>query len=546
MAQPHHGGPMDLTSGFPQPTDLLDDEGNVPRNEAPECPPSLQARRRSSPTQSLKNGRGANENTPLLAPDTDSGMPGLFDEQWNSRKELWLLVRYATPIFATYCFEYSLLMVTVFSLGHLGTKELAAASLASITANISCISLVSGVCSAIDSLSSQAFTSSDPKSTSLHALRTYLILLLLAIPQITLFWLAEPIFIALRQDPEVAQFASVYLRIVSFGLPASAGFECTRRWLQAQALMTVPTLATILTLPINIAGNILLVWGPDSIRIGFAGAPVATVLSMWFMFLFTLAYSVWWVDRKGWGGFSMEILEARGLWMNFKMGIAGILMVGSEWWSWEIIALGASQMGPTQMAAQSVLTTTTAFMYQLPAALGSAAAVRTGNCIGAGSAALAKKTSRIAILLAAGVSVVNSLLLFLLRNKWGYLFTGDTHVIELVASVLPLVAAFQLGDAVSGASMGILRGMGRQNIGAVINFTAYYVVGLPLGFYLAFSSFHLGLFGLWTGCTVALYGTMIFGVFYIAKADWTKEVRRARDNLAARKSNSHTIADGTV
>ncbi|KAH8918986.1 MATE efflux family protein [Atractiella rhizophila] len=515
---------------------------NISSIQVPECEPNVQVRGRPSVTPAL----GASESTPLLATSTHDRALGLFDPHWNTRKEWWLLACYTTPIFATYCFEYSLLAVTVFSVGHLGTTELAASSLASITANVACFSLVSGVCSAIDSLSSQAFTSSNPKSTSLHALRTYLILLLLAVPQITLFWLAEPIFIVLRQDAEVARLASLYLRIVSCGLPAYAGFECVRRWLQAQALMTVPTVATAFSLPINIAGNLLLVWGPDSVRIGFAGAPVATVLSMWSMFLFSLAYSVWWVDRKGWGGFSMEILNARGLWMNLKLGIAGILMVGSEWWSWEVITFGASLMGPAQLAAQSILIITAALSYQLPAALGSAAAVRTGNCIGGGFGIMAQKTSRITILLAAGISVINSLWLFLLRNKWGYLFIGEAPIVESVASVLPLVASFQLGDGVSAASTGVLRGMGRQNVGAAINLTAFYVVGLPLGFYLAFSNFQMGLFGLWVGCTVAVYGTMIASVLFIERADWTKEVQRAQDNLAVGKVNSNDTADGVL
>ncbi|KAH8918334.1 multidrug/Oligosaccharidyl-lipid/Polysaccharide flippase [Atractiella rhizophila] len=445
---------------------------------------------------------------------------------------MWLLIRYAAPIFATYCFEYSLLMVTIFSLGHLGTTELAASSLASIIASTSCFSITSGVCSALDSLCSQAFTSPNPKSTSLHALRTYVILLFLSIPQIVFFWLAEPVLLALRQDPEVAKFAALYLRILSFGLPAYAGFECIRRWLQAQALMTVPTMATVLSLPINILGNVLLVWGPDSIRIGFAGAPVATVLSMWSMFLFGLVYSVWWVDKSGWGGFSMEIFNARGPCSDFYLR-----RTGSEWWSWEIIAFGASQLGPVEMAAQSIIITTAAFIYQLSAALGSAAAVRIGNCMGAGFGNMARSTSRIVILLAAGASAINSVWMFLLRNKWGYLFTGDLPVIELVGSILPLVAAFQLADGVTGACMGVLRGIGRQNIGAAINFVAYYVVGLPLAFYFAFSSLQMGLIGLWTGCTVALFGTMILSVYFIERADWEKEVRRAQENLAIGKTN---------
>jgi len=35
--------------------------------------------------------------------------------------------------------------------------------------------------------------------------------------------------------------------------------------------------------------------------------------------------------------------------------MAGIAMVGSEWWCWEIVGLATSYLGPTALAAQSVL-----------------------------------------------------------------------------------------------------------------------------------------------------------------------------------------------
>jgi Na+-driven multidrug efflux pump len=40
---------------------------------------------------------------------------------------------------------------------------------------------------------------------------------------------------------------------------------------------------------------------------------------------------------------------------------------------------------------------------------------------------------------------------------------------------------FQLSDAVGAVSGGILRGIGRQDLGAWMNVFGYYVVGLPFG-----------------------------------------------------------------
>jgi len=45
---------------------------------------------------------------------------------------------------------------------------------------------------------------------------------------------------------------------------------------------------------------------------------------------------------------------------------------------------------------------------------------------------------------------------------------------------------------------GILRGSGRQLLGAVVNFVCYYVVGLPLAIVLALVV-HMGALGIWIG-----------------------------------------------
>lgn len=132
----------------------------------------------------------------------------------------------------------------------------------------------------LDTLCPQAYTSR-PSQTSLHALRTFVILMLLLIPQVIIFFNARGILLLLRQDPDVAAAAALYLKVLTLGLPGYAGFEVTRRWLQAQGLMMAPVISLLVAAPFNALLNYVLVWGPvDALRIGFVGAPLATALSM--------------------------------------------------------------------------------------------------------------------------------------------------------------------------------------------------------------------------------------------------------------------------
>ncbi len=75
---------------------------------------------------------------------------------------------------------------------------------------------------------------------------------------------------------------------------------------------------------------------------------------------------------------------------------------------------------------------------------------------------------------------------------------------HLVSQVMPLVASFQVADGLAGSCGGVLRGQGRQHLGAAFNLVAYYILALPLGIALAFH-WGYGLPGLWIGTYTLLF-----------------------------------------
>ncbi|KAK0944574.1 hypothetical protein LTS01_026082, partial [Friedmanniomyces endolithicus] len=61
------------------------------------------------------------------------------------------------------------------------------------------------------------------------------------------------------------------------------------------------------------------------------------------------------------------------------------------------------------------------------------------------------------------------------RFRIPQLFTNDRDVIDLAAKVLPINAAFQLVDSLAAQMNGLLRGIGKQEVGGYIGLVAYYV-----------------------------------------------------------------------
>lgn len=471
-----------------------------------------------------------------LPTETSPLLNSLENPKQNSAATEWaearIILGYTFPVLGTHLLELSLNVVNVVSTGRIGKVELAAVALSSITVNVVALSVIAGFCAALDTLCTAQFTSSRPEKTSTYALRTAFILSLLMGPMITVLCNAERLLLLLHQDPAVAERSGLYLKIISFGLPGYAGFECLRRWLQSQGLMHAPTLALFVAAPLNICLNLLLVWGPPATRLGFIGAPIATAISMNMMFIVSLSYSYFLAPRRAWGGFSYEIFEDLG--ENLKLGLSGYLLVGSEWLSWEAVGLASSFLGTRTLAAQSILLTSASVFYQVPYSLSVASAVRIGNLIGSQRPDLARTSSRVSLAIAAAASLANSLLLIIFRNSWGGLFTQDPDVIALVASVIPLVAFFQLTDGVSGATGGILRGGSKATVGAITNFIAYYLIGLPAGMYLAFAH-HWGLFGLWSGLSIALTVTAVTTTYIVWNMDWALQSERSRIRMGVDK-----------
>jgi len=76
-------------------------------------------------------------------------------------------------------------------------------------------------------------------------------------------------------------------------------------------------------------------------------------------------------------------------------------------------------------------------------------------------------------------------------------------VVAAAIELLPIAALFQVFDGTQAVGCGILRGAADTRSAAYINFVGYWVLGLPLGYALAFH-FGLGPRGLWWGLTLGL------------------------------------------
>ncbi|KAF1844179.1 MATE efflux family protein [Cucurbitaria berberidis CBS 394.84] len=438
--------------------------------------------------------------------------------------EAKLLLKYSVPLIGTYLLQYSFSLVTIFVVGHIGTDELGAVSLATMTANITGLAVYEGLATSLDTLCAQAYGSGKKTMVGLHLQRMILFMLLVTVP-IGALWLCSGWFLAaLVPEKELAHLAGRYLALLLAGAPGYAIFEAGKRFTQAQGLFNASLFVLLIATPINIVLNYVFVFVLDW---DLAGAALATVVSnnLLPLLLWIYVYFVNPASLECWGGFTKLAFSHWG--PMIKLAIPGILMVETEWLAFDILTFSTSYLSTAHLAAQSIVMTLAVAIYHVPFSVGVAVSTRLGNLIGGGSLTAARTATRIYILTFLAIGLVDFTFLTGLRNVLPKAFTNDPEVVTIVATVLPLLAAFQFADSTTALVNAILRGLGKQNIGGWYNLFIYYVIAVPLALYLCFPK-DLKLVGLWAGCAVGSSCITISEGLYMKFYDWNKAVEDAR------------------
>lgn len=390
-------------------------------------------------------------------------------------------------------------------------------------------------------MGSQAFTGGKHSADlSVHFQRCVLLLWILFVPVGILWTKSSSILLYLGQDDNLSYDTERYLRILLYGAPGYIAFESLKKYLQCQGIMALSTIVLCIVSPANVLLNIALI---HYTPLRLWGSAVALTITYWLSFgllaLFTI-YSPVHNRNKTWGGIRLRaVFEFQSCVLFLKLALPGILMVGTEWAAFEIVALAAGRLGHVSLAAQSVIMTTDQILNTIPFGIGVAASIRVGNLIGSKDAPGAKLAGHMSAYMSVIAGSIVMVVLICAKDVYGYIFSDEEEVIRLVSQVMPLVASFQIADGLAGSCGGVLRGQGRQHLGALFNIIAYYILALPIGISLAFRH-GLGLQGLWIGQVVALF-LVGLGEYFVVwlGTDWEKQVQKGVE-----RNNRGTIGQG--
>ena len=329
-----------------------------------------------------------------------------------------------------------------------------------------------------------------------------------SIPAVIIVISSAPLFTLFRIDPDATDIAIRYLRAAAFGLPAGMCYILLRGASEGLGHTVGPMVIAGTALALNAVLNYAFIYGAfGAPELGGEGCGWATAIVMWFELAAVLLLARFPYFRK------------TGLWRRLRgpdwRRIGHILKVGvpiglSSFVGmvlFTVVGFLVGSIGVTAIAAHTIAGNINWATFVIPMALGTAAGIRIGFCVGAGDYARAAGVARTAFALSLGYAVVVSGLLVLLRHHVVGVYSDDEAVKALAAALILIVAVYQIFDDTQGTMAGALRGYKDTRVPMVYSILGYWAFALPLGVVLGFGLWglpSLGVYGFWLALAIGL------------------------------------------
>ena len=307
----------------------------------------------------------------------------------------------------------------------------------------------------------------------------------------------------MNQPETVVQLTIPYLNLLAFSMIPFMVFQTFRQFAEGLSFTRTAMLITLSANGVNIGLNYLLIYGYAGFpELGLNGAGIATLIARIIMAIVMTAYVLraHWFPATVKASFQIRhVLLIRMLKIGVPTGLQYIFEVGA--FSFASIMMG--WLGATALAAHQIALNLSAISYMVATGLAAAATVRIGNQLGQKDIPNLRRVGFSALLM--GVALMSfSALAFITLNHWlPSLYIDEVPVIELAASLLIIAAFFQISDGCQAVGLGILRGMADVKIPTIITLIAYWIIGLPCGYGLAFG-LGWGPQGVWVGLLLSL------------------------------------------
>lgn len=358
---------------------------------------------------------------------------------------------------------------------------------------------------AIPPLVSEAHSQHNHEKISSVFRHGFVVNLLIGLLLIGLIFCLIPFLPHLGQPKEILPDTISFLSIVTLSIFPFMIFQTMREVSEGLSFTIGVTKATIIANVINIILNYVFI---KIFSWGVAGSAWATFIARVFMMIFI--YFVLLKEEK-----TSRYIKDFSLKLNLfkkeifekliRLGFPTALQMFFEVTAFAGAAFICGLVSARDIAAHQIALSMASFTFNLCIGFSVASTVMIGRKLGEKDFVNLEKVGfnnlKIAFLfmLACGIFFIFG------RNILPTFFTKkeDIDVILLASKLMIIAALFQLSDGIQVTALGCLRGIQDVKIPSILTFIAYWVVAIPLGYYLTITQ-KMGAFGMWIALGIGL------------------------------------------
>jgi multidrug resistance protein, MATE family len=332
---------------------------------------------------------------------------------------------------------------------------------------------------------------------------------------------ASPLLRYFDQPEAVVNLTLPYLRILAISLIPLLFFQTFKQYAEGLSFTRTAMFITIGANLLNVSLNYVFIYGKFGLpEMGLNGAGWSTLVSrivMAVVMAWYVYHSPWFLRQRLIP--KLETLHKRMIRKLLGIGVPLGFQYIFEVSAFSMAAILMGWLGTKELAAHQIALNLAAVSYMMATGIGAAATVRVGNQLGKTDIENLRKAGFAAFMMGIVLMSISALLFITANHFLPTLYIDEPQVIDLAASLLIIAAFFQLSDGVQAVGLGALRGLADVKIPTLITLLAYWVVSLPLAYWLAFPM-NLGSHGVWYGL---LAGLTFAAIFLFSRFLWVSQ-----------------------
>ena len=415
-----------------------------------------------------------------------------------------IFIKLLLPVLIYQVISYSSGMIGTFMAGHYSPTDLAGVSMGVNIWNPVMYTLNAIVLAIVPIVSHLIGKKREEEIPVMVRQFLYIAVLISIILVIALNTLAAPIVDSLGMDAKIATITKNYLYYESFGVLSIFLYVVLRSFMDSLGLTRLSMIMMIISVPVNVTLAYGFIFGKFGMpEVGGAGNAIAVSLTYTVLFFIALFLTLKHPKINKYKIFKKEGIRFKYWGEIFKLGIPIAIATALETVVFSTLSLMVSRFDTTIIASHQAALNFSGFLYSLPVSVANTATIIVAYHVGAKNYKLAKSYTALSVALGVISSGVAGLIVLLFDAQIPYLYSTDSGVIDLTAHLLIFAIGFALCDSFASALAGVLRGYKKVVPICLAMFVGYYIVGIPVAYYLVFTK-GVGIDGLWIGWIIGL------------------------------------------